>query len=321
MDKKEFTFVAFTYNQEKYIIQQLYSIKYQIEHYGNDYDIHFLLCDDASKDRTVELVKKWMEEHRDLFVNIKFVVHKQNVGIVGNFLSALKNIDTKKFKILAGDDVYYKNNVFIVNENSNFCISPILGFGDNLTVNKSDLLYYNMLLYKQCKCYDVKKFLQECLKYQDIISAPGVFFEFNDCYDDIANILTGYKFIEDVQTWTYLLTRSDTKVEIFEIPYVMYRCDVGVSTNKNNSKHEDFIKDYKRINKEVYVNRLLKPSILNPHKWKNSIYKILSRNVYAKNSYVKDVNKAIRIAEEDAPKYLKNIVYSADCWMKNKGFN
>lgn len=321
MDKKEFTFVAFTYNQEKYIIQQMYSIKYQIEHFGNDYDIHFVLCDDASKDRTVELVKRWIEEHRNLFGDVKFVVNKQNVGIVGNCVNALKSVTTSKFKVLAGDDIYFKNDIFQINRDSNFCISPTLSFSDDLVVKESDFLYYNILLYKQHKGCDIKKFLQEYLKYQDIIAAPGVFYEAVNGNTGIIDALKGYKFIDDVPTWVYLLSKSDTKVVVSETPFVMYRCDVGVSTNKNHSKYLDFRKDFIRINKEIYVNRSIKPSILNIYKWKNSIYKILSRNVYVKDSYIKDVNKAIRMAEEDASKYLKSIVDSADKWMENKGFN
>ena len=56
MRKQEFTFAVITYNQEMYVIEQLESIKYQVNMFGKDYITNFLLCDDASTDRTVEFV-------------------------------------------------------------------------------------------------------------------------------------------------------------------------------------------------------------------------------------------------------------------------
>ena len=57
---KEFTFTIVTFNQEKYVIELLESIKYQIETHGKEYKNHLIVCDDASKDDTVLLVTKWV---------------------------------------------------------------------------------------------------------------------------------------------------------------------------------------------------------------------------------------------------------------------
>ena len=57
-----FTFVAFTYNQEKYIIQHLESIRYQIENFGKDTDCYFLLCVIAQLIKLCNLCKKWIAE-------------------------------------------------------------------------------------------------------------------------------------------------------------------------------------------------------------------------------------------------------------------
>lgn len=63
---KAFTFVILTYNQEQYVVEHLESIKYQIEHFGENIKIHFILADDASKDKTVYKVKSWIERNKNL---------------------------------------------------------------------------------------------------------------------------------------------------------------------------------------------------------------------------------------------------------------
>lgn len=64
---KEFTFFTLSFNQEKYIIQHLESIKYQIETYGAEYLIHYIICDDSSSDKTIYYAKKWLERNKRLF--------------------------------------------------------------------------------------------------------------------------------------------------------------------------------------------------------------------------------------------------------------
>ena len=112
---QEFTFGMLTYNQEDYVIEHLESIKYQILNFGKDVKAYFVLSDDASKDNTVKYVEMWTEANKDLFAGIKIVAKKNNAGIVQNFLTMLNNIHTSHYKILAGDDLYYKNNLFEFN--------------------------------------------------------------------------------------------------------------------------------------------------------------------------------------------------------------
>ena len=111
MKKRKFTFAMLTYNQEKYVVEQLESIKYQVLNYGNDFQVYFLLCDDASSDSTVRIAKKWVEKEK-IFDDCNFIVSLKNKGLVNNYIIALKNIKTDLFKLLGGDDLYYKNNVF-----------------------------------------------------------------------------------------------------------------------------------------------------------------------------------------------------------------
>ena len=106
----DFTFAVLTYNQEKFILQHLESIKYQIMKFGVDINVNLVVSDDGSKDNTIFLVEKWTNENYELFNDIKILKSTVNQGIVHNYIRLLDNIKTEKFKILAGDDIYFKNS-------------------------------------------------------------------------------------------------------------------------------------------------------------------------------------------------------------------
>ena len=56
-----FTFISITYNHEKYIIEHLESIKYQILQYGKNEKVCFILSDDCSTDNTLLITQQWLK--------------------------------------------------------------------------------------------------------------------------------------------------------------------------------------------------------------------------------------------------------------------
>ena len=108
----DFTFGLLLYNQEEYAIETLESIKYQIIHYGNNVKCNLIINDDASKDNSVKIVKKWLEYNKKLFDNILFNVNKKNKGTVWGQQFIIDNNRTKYCKIIACDDVFSSHNLF-----------------------------------------------------------------------------------------------------------------------------------------------------------------------------------------------------------------
>ena len=51
MRKNHFVFVTLTFNHEKYIIEHLESIKYQVENYGQKFSTKIVINDDCSSDK------------------------------------------------------------------------------------------------------------------------------------------------------------------------------------------------------------------------------------------------------------------------------
>ena len=142
---KEFTFFTLSFNQEKYIIQHLESIKYQIENYGKNYLIHYIICDDSSNDNTIYYARKWLAENKKLFKSITIIVNDDNCGTVSNMINGLSKIKTD-YKMLAADDLYFNRNIFTAKGNNDIVLSPVVAFNDqnyivyNFDSNK--YLYY-----------------------------------------------------------------------------------------------------------------------------------------------------------------------------------
>ncbi len=90
-----------TYYHEKYISQALDSIFNQVL----DFPIQVVISDDASGDHTVEIIKRYMDEHD----NIKLNVNPQNIGLTANMFLARSLCDGKYIVDLSGDDYWIDN--------------------------------------------------------------------------------------------------------------------------------------------------------------------------------------------------------------------
>ncbi len=96
------TFVVTSYNYEKYILKTLESIKSQT--YKN---IEIIVVDDKSSDNSVELIKKFISENRDL--NIKLTEHEYNYGQLKAFQTGLKEANGQFISFIDSDDIIVKD--------------------------------------------------------------------------------------------------------------------------------------------------------------------------------------------------------------------
>lgn len=96
----------FCYNQEKYIIDSLNSCLNQ------DYkELQIIISDDASTDKTLELIRKTLSEYNGQH-KIKLNVNKENMGIGKHFAFVMDNLIDEDFVVMcAGDDISMPNRV------------------------------------------------------------------------------------------------------------------------------------------------------------------------------------------------------------------
>lgn len=89
-----------TYNSAKTVLETLESVKAQT--YKN---IELIISDDASKDGTVEVCRKWIEENKDRFVRCEILTVPENTGIPANANRRIAAAKGEWSKGIAADDL------------------------------------------------------------------------------------------------------------------------------------------------------------------------------------------------------------------------
>ena len=116
-----------TYNGEKYLKEQIESILAQ-----TDVDVTIYIRDDGSSDRTVEIIKSYMETHNNLRLYIG-----ENVGVGNSFMQVLYGAD-KDYDYYAfadQDDVWLPNKIIKAIDRIKDCAKPALYCSNQILVD------------------------------------------------------------------------------------------------------------------------------------------------------------------------------------------
>jgi len=106
-----------TFNGEKYILDQLYSIIPQLIP-GDE----LILCDDCSIDSTVNIINDFCLRFPK---KIKFLKNKKNMGVNHTIKKLVSNIKTEKFCFVDQDDIWLDGRLSLIrNTNNNLVIVP-----------------------------------------------------------------------------------------------------------------------------------------------------------------------------------------------------
>ena len=93
--------VMITYGHEKFIAEAINGVLKQ----ECDFSIELIIANDCSPDTTDLVVKKIIEEHPNRNW-IKYVKHEKNIGMMPNFIFALKEAQGKYIALCEGDDYW-----------------------------------------------------------------------------------------------------------------------------------------------------------------------------------------------------------------------
>lgn len=313
-----FTFLTITYNHEKFIIEHLESIKYQIENYGKDNEFKYILSDDCSKDTTVSLVKEWIRMNSHLFKEVKILINKNNKGIVANYLVGTGAINTYKYKLLAGDDLFYRNNIFEAIQKYDLVFTPLIRFSETQFERDGRINY--LLVHKTIKnirrlhTLNNYSYAPSLFMSRELIQNPG-----------LRQFISKYKWIEDIPQIYYLLNHiTDINININKIPYILYRTSHGVSKNLEDNKYstikDEFTEEAKCIAKDLDLKLIKYPKYINPYRYYSKYLHLKLK--YYDNFYNEEVVEANNIMENElkqAPEYLNHIKAKAYEFYKSIG--
>lgn len=333
-----FTFGIICYNQEKYILELLESIKYQIETYGQNVGCFLFVSDDCSGDKTVELAKKWLDKNGHLFISYDVFVSEHNKGTTSSYKTIISHIKTDFFKVIAGDDLFAAGDVFedLKKGRSNLLIAhmPLMIKGDTVKLDKY-LLSHNLVLgnKKRNNTFDVKQF-----RLGGYVSTPGFFpareYIDNRCID----FMRQFTVFEDDPTWYMILKNNPNVVIEFDTKVkVLYRIHEGAVSNSCSVSGKWF-KDYVKLKnyyltetKDIFSHFVIKMQILdmenlykNGRASKVSLLKVhnwINRMITKKKAkrYL-TVNMLAQKKKEtsDNQKYYDMISHRAAVWLQEK---
>lgn len=114
------------YNHEAYVISSLESVA------SSDYKlIEFIFIDDASKDNSFNLARKWFEQNKGRFVRTVCIQHEKNRGICSTFNELYKLSRGEYVSYLASDDLLLVNAIskqvsFVLSHGVDFVFSDCL---------------------------------------------------------------------------------------------------------------------------------------------------------------------------------------------------
>jgi len=259
---KEFTFCVLAYNHSQFILDHLESIKFQVLNYGKNIECSLIINDDASKDDTVDIVERWLSKNNMLFKHISKTYNEGNLGTCEAVVNFSNKLQTKYFKITAGDDVYSSTNIFqFVSENDEY--SLLSGIPLRLVDGVISISFFEVFNYLASNYIYKNKTLIDRLSNVSIVNAPNLFY--SETYLKNPKIIQFLKRFDLVEDWPLqiAIAINDKFSNLFSsnTNIVLYRRTSGSAylvassrVEKDNLKVFDYLIDYyKNLNRPFRV--------------------------------------------------------------------
>jgi len=190
-----------SYNNAEFIKETIHSVLNQ--KYTN---IELIICDDESTDSTLEIVKK---ETVNCQFPVTIVSNKKNLGLEGNWNSALKLATGKYIKILPADDVLSVNCIHEQVERMESNNNLALTFSARSITTKSGRELLTARFYGD-QIVESKKLVTRCITSgTNVIGEPGAVL-FSKAISDKVGLFDGSKpYVIDLDYWSRLLKHGD----------------------------------------------------------------------------------------------------------------
>lgn len=281
----KFTFVVITFNHEKYILEHLESIKFQIEEYGIGKDFQLIIADDGSRDRTIELARFWLSKNQDLFCCSSILADGTNKGTCYNYTKSWDEIEGEYCKITAGDDVYSSENLFedlgMLDDHEMVSGIPLLLYDEQLSFSGSLAFHIIATDY----IYRGKSFLERMRKIS-VSNTPNLILPLKVYQDrDFLNFIRDYSVTEDYPLHIKMSEKYNPLriIQLHKV-FVYYRRTENSTYRIKRSKFDsDKIKlfSYLKNNTKNVFDRMLLANRISCYKMHNRLFaRLLNINYY-----------------------------------------
>jgi glycosyltransferase involved in cell wall biosynthesis len=281
--------ILITYNSSEFVLETLESIKAQT--YCN---IELIVSDDCSKDNTVEICQRWIDENKDRFVNASLVASDMNTGIPANINRGVKISSGLWIKCIAGDDILSQdcittmfNFVSTSEQEIRILYSDVVRFLGNSVKNVVNKKYDNEVF---CSAESSAKDQYKILLRSNRVNAASAMIR-KDLLDMMNGFDERYRLLEDWPLWIKI-TNAGYKIYYIDKPLVYYRLhenNVSMTTDNDYLYHP-----VSRINLSFKENELI-PRLPMIERWgmKHDIFGIRTcfflgnsrKNLFARFAY------------------------------------
>lgn len=314
------SFVVIAFQQEKYIVNTLNSIKYQIEKYNSSNRIELIIADDSSSDKTFEKITLWCSQNKSCFENIEIISNKKNLGVAKNLASIIPKINGDYVKLLGGDDLLPFNNIFtFFKELQDYDIVagiPLYFWENGFEKKTIDYARDNIALEI---AYKRKKFSKR-IEQRCFLNAPSLYLRTKTIKQkEVIEYLATYELMDDYPIWIKAaeLNKSIQYKFINAVSILYRRTSNSINVKRNNIylgdrlKMEYYLfKSTKNIFfKILHLNELICFKIGNSSIIKYGImdnYLIKLKSIHYRGKAISILKEKERIIEMNK-KYLNNV--------------
>ena len=260
--EKLVSFLIPCYNHEHFVMDLFHSILDQTyEHY------EIIICDDCSKDQSVEVIKKAKALFEEKGVRFELLTNEKNQGIVKNLNQMLEIATGEYVKVIASDDIldpyYLERMVELLEENkeAKFAFCNCIRFKEegHYPVEESYVLGKLLDPFPKESSYTFEEVFR-----LNMVPAPSTMYR-RDVFEEVGRYDESIA-IEDLEMLLRVLSRYPKGCVYTEEALVYYRInDNSISSTKRNKGA------YKRI-RFMYENQL-KTAKKYRNDVSNSVYK------------------------------------------------
>lgn len=243
------------YNAEKFLSQQIDSVIRQTDKRWTLY-----VRNDASTDKTQEIIDKYLEMYPDKIIQIDR--GGINIGCRDNFFKLLENIDSKYYMFCDADDVWFDDKIeqllTVIQEAEKETPNiPILAYGDTTVCDKN----LNILVPSYWKAVHLSPERLVSYNYMAVCcTAGGSCSVFNHQLKEILFPLADNDFMYDY--WIALTASKHGRIKVLNRPVKFYRQHdtnvCGVTLSSQFSKFSNIRKTLEQFSKYRVEIRQLK---------------------------------------------------------------
>ncbi len=213
------------YNNEKDIRATVDSILGQT--YSN---IELVITDDASTDRTVEIIKSFSDPRIKLFQNEK------NLGMSGNWNHCIECAGGKYIKLVCADDILRAGSIEAELKAMQKDPEIVMTINDSIMVNRDMKNLGVFARYGKKGIIDGKVLAKKSLTFNNYFGMPCAVMFRKDIFEKVGGFDSDFKYILDFDLWLLMAPLGKVAVLDEKLNYFMLRKDSN--TGKVMSKEK-----------------------------------------------------------------------------------